>query len=287
MTVARLRRLGGGDSPIRMLLLHGMAGSTAVWDEFTACAAGQSEIWDVELPWSVTGDGSWASGTDIPGAIASALASMPLRPAGEPHADLVVAHSFGASALLELLSSGWQARVGAVVLAAPLSCPEPFDWSEIGRKVEEFPRLLEEGIAHRTGARIGPQTRRDLALRLRDLIGPLPWLRTYEYCLRAATLDLARLTTPVLIVAGADDRISAVSDVERMARKLPDVRFEIFEDCGHFPMIDRVERFTETVDMFIQVALNRIDCEPAPNGESRGVQQVAIPAAENGSLLRS
>ncbi|MFI6042580.1 alpha/beta fold hydrolase [Nocardia sp. NPDC051321] len=234
-----------------MLLLHGMAGSPAIWDGFVARAAERSEIWDVELPWSVTGDPNWALRTDIPGVIATVLDSLPRRSASLPDIDVVVAHSFGASALLELLSSSAEVRVGAVVLVTPLACPQPFDWSEIGRKVEEFPRLLAAGIANRAGGRISADTRRDLALRLRDLIGPLPWLRTYEYGLRSALLELGRLTIPVLVVAGGADRIAPVSDIEHLTRKLPDAQSVVFPDCAHFPMVDRVEQFTETVDRFV------------------------------------
>lgn len=248
----RLRRPASGPQPLQTLLLHGVAGSPAVWDEFVTRAMDRLELWDVELPWSVTGNGAWARSGDVADVIAATVRSLPPRPDGQPVADLVVAHSFGASALLEALARCPQPLAGRVVLVSPLSCPEPFDWSEIGRRVEEFPRLLEEGIANRAGRRIPPDTQWELAIRLRNLIGPLPWLRTYEYGLRSATLDVAALSVPLAVLTGRADRVTAVADVERLANRLPNARFEAFDDCGHFPMLDRAAEFAAAVDAFVR-----------------------------------
>ncbi|MFI6433720.1 alpha/beta fold hydrolase [Rhodococcus oryzae] len=245
---ARLRRSAAGNVSVRTLLIHGVAGSPAVWDGFVSRASDQLELWDVELPWAGAGDRQWAL-RDIPDTIDSVLRSLPERAGGQAPVDLIIAHSFGASALLELLAVSPRPHADRVVLVAPLTCPEPFDWSEISRRVEEFPLLLEEGIGRRA-RRLSPPMRRELAERLRDLIGPLPWLRTYEYGLRSALLDTTRLTMPILVLTGSADRVTAAVDVERLAGRLPDARLELLVGSGHFPMIDREREFTDAVNEF-------------------------------------
>lgn len=247
---ATLRRPARSGPGVRTLMLHGLAGSTTVWDGFIAEAADELELWDVELPWGAVGSGEWAITGDIASPIAATFASLPARPAGEPVVDLVIAHSFGGSALLEFLSHVPGPQAAAVVLVAPLFCGLPFDWSQIGRRAEDFPRLLEEGIANRPGRRISPELRGELARRLRDLIGPLAWLRIFEYALRAALLDRDRLPMPMLVLAGAGDEVAPAVDAQQLAARLPDARFAVFGDCGHFPMVARPSEFASTVNEF-------------------------------------
>ncbi|HYD05378.1 MAG TPA: alpha/beta hydrolase, partial [Reyranella sp.] len=51
--------------------------------------------------------------------------------------------------------------------------------------------------------------------------------------------DLERITCPALVVACRQDRLRKLEETERMARHLPNARFEVIEDCGHMAPLER------------------------------------------------
>ena len=90
--------------------------------------------------------------------------------------------------------------------------------------------------------------------RTRDLpvrISPLKTFNDKE----AATLDLRpqlqKITVPTLVMVGRHDFITNVAMAEEMARHIPNVRLEIFEDSGHFALIEEPEKFYSAVKQFV------------------------------------
>src|SRR5689334_10248887 len=51
--------------------------------------------------------------------------------------------------------------------------------------------------------------------------------------------DLERITCPALVVACRQDRLRRLAETERMAKHLPNSRFEVIEDCGHMAPLER------------------------------------------------
>jgi len=93
---------------------------------------------------------------------------------------------------------------------------------------------------------------------------------TVRYLIRVAkaTRDdnvrarLSRLTTPTLIVWGADDRITPPHVAEEFHRLIPGSRLTIIPQCGHAPPIERPQQFAAAVDTFLRMPL----AEAAPLG---------------------
>jgi len=90
--------------------------------------------------------------------------------------------------------------------------------------------------------------------RTRDLpvrISPLKTFNDKE----AATLDLRpqlqKITVPTLVMVGRHDFITNVAMAEEMARHIPNARLEIFEDSGHFALIEEPEKFYSAVKQFV------------------------------------
>jgi 2-hydroxy-6-oxonona-2,4-dienedioate hydrolase len=69
------------------------------------------------------------------------------------------------------------------------------------------------------------------------------------YDARAA---LARVTCPVLMVWGAEDRATPPHAWERAARELPRCEFSTLPDCGHSPMLERPDAFTDLLLAFLR-----------------------------------
>jgi pimeloyl-ACP methyl ester carboxylesterase len=101
--VALLQRNTGGDKP-RILLLHGLAATGAVWTPLSACLPGAAQVSAPDLPGH--GAAPRAAAYDLT-ALAAAVAG------GEP--DLIVGHSLGGYVALALASGNYGDRPRAVL----------------------------------------------------------------------------------------------------------------------------------------------------------------------------
>ena len=77
---------------------------------------------------------------------------------------------------------------------------------------------------------------------------------------------LSKIEAPVLIAWGRNDMLVPVRDAQEYARLIgPNARYEIFDDTGHVPMIERPTRFNELVRGF----LSERTPEPQPGPVAR------------------
>ena len=71
----------------------------------------------------------------------------------------------------------------------------------------------------------------------------------------APTMDLrqhlATITAPTLVIVGRHDFITNVSMAEEMVKHIPRARLEIFEDSGHFAVVEEPAKFYRVVHDFI------------------------------------
>jgi pimeloyl-ACP methyl ester carboxylesterase len=72
---------------------------------------------------------------------------------------------------------------------------------------------------------------------------------------RAARPDyrdlLTRVTVPALVVVGADDTYTPVSDAAAMHAALPDSALHIIEGTAHMPNLERPKEFNEALESFL------------------------------------
>ncbi len=62
---------------------------------------------------------------------------------------------------------------------------------------------------------------------------------------------IIRLTQPVLVITGDDDRIVPTENSLRLARELPNSVLAVFPDCGHVPQEECPELFLDAVSKFL------------------------------------
>jgi proline iminopeptidase len=71
----------------------------------------------------------------------------------------------------------------------------------------------------------------------------------------APTLDLrahlAAIRVPTLVIVGRHDFITNVAMAEEMVRRIPGARLEIFEDSGHFVLVEEPEKFYQVIRRFV------------------------------------
>ncbi len=72
----------------------------------------------------------------------------------------------------------------------------------------------------------------------------------------APTMDLRPqlkdITVPTLVIVGRHDFITNVAMAEEMVRHIPHARLEIFEDSGHFALVEEPEKFYRTIKEFVE-----------------------------------
>ncbi|WBC07489.1 alpha/beta hydrolase [Micromonospora sp. WMMA1947] len=234
----------------RVLLLNGLAGSPTIWRPFAQRVPAEIELWGAELPWASGGDPRWqAAGGTTTDVVAEALAGVPRG------ADVVIAHSFAANALLELLCRRVPDRLQAVVLVSPFyrATPDRFDWSDISFYLNNFHRILAEGIRVSAAQPPADEVVERMALRLRERIGPYGWMRFFDAYLRTPFLDLTGVLVPVLVIGGRRDIAVPIEDVEALAQALPAGRLARVAASGHFAMAEHPPWFTSVVQDFLAV----------------------------------
>lgn len=127
------------------------------------------------------------------------------------------------------------------------------EWAGDYETAEDFASLWSEEI--RFYFKEYNQRAEAYRLRTRDLpirVTPLKVFNEHE----AKTMDLrpnlGRVRVPALVIVGRHDFVTNTSMAEEMARHLPDAELVVFEDSGHFPMVEEPEKFRRTIQAFVQ-----------------------------------
>lgn len=260
VVVRRVRR-GADPDPLRVLLLHGLCGSAALWDPFVGLADAGCELWSADLPWRGTGVAGWPD-RPVEEWLGQAVAELP------GGADVLMAHSFGTSAVLRWLDRQTPAPDGrflvggrplrGLVLVSPLYRADPadFDWESIVYYIEEFDGIVADGLRMSAGRALPADRLRAVALRVRDLVGPYGWIRFFETYLRMPDVRGERLAMPVLVVSGELDAVAFPTDAEALGKALPSATVHVLPDCRHYPMVTATETFAGLSNTFLRTLQN-------------------------------
>ena len=245
-----------GDGP-RLVMLHGWALNSHVWDDIVEPLAARFTVARVDLPGH--GDSPWPPRFDDLGSLAQALA---------PHLEtssIVVGWSLGSLAALQL-ALAHPAAVRALVLVA--GTPRFLNDAHWRHGVD--PDVLEE-FAERLRQDQEGTVRDFLALQVRGDERAMQTLRT----LRRRVLDsgsthpaalaaglevlkradlresLSSISVPALVIAGEHDRLTPVEGSRELASGLRRARFALVEQAAHAPFISHRDVFLREVEQFL------------------------------------
>jgi proline iminopeptidase len=91
--------------------------------------------------------------------------------------------------------------------------------------------------------------------RTKDLPVRMAPLKTFNDQ-EAGSMDLrphlSKITVPTLVIVGRHDFITNVAMAEEMVKHIPNARLEIFEDSGHFPLVEEPEKFYRVIKEFVE-----------------------------------
>jgi proline iminopeptidase len=72
----------------------------------------------------------------------------------------------------------------------------------------------------------------------------------------AATMDLRpylkQITAPTLVIVGRHDFITNIAMAEEMVKHIPNARLAVFEDSGHFALVEEPEKFYSVIKRFVE-----------------------------------
>jgi pimeloyl-ACP methyl ester carboxylesterase len=237
-------RRGGAGTPL--LYLHGASGAPVILP-FMEKLAGSFEVLVPEHPgFGLSDEPEWLENIhDLAYFYLDFLGHLDLRNV------IVVGASIGGWLALEMAVRD-AARIRSLVLVGPAGISAPgvqaadiFLWSpeELVRNLFHDPKLAEARLAE-------PVTpgEVDLALKNRHTAARLAWEpRLHDPFLHKW---LHRVTVPVKIVWGENDRILPVAYAREFKRLLPHAEIEIVPNCGHLPQAEQADRFCDSVLRF-------------------------------------
>jgi pimeloyl-ACP methyl ester carboxylesterase len=214
----------GNGSGRTVALVHGIGDSWRGWSALAERLDDSWRIFALDFPWRSTSDVGWRAAVPPEGWIARGLAGLDAPP------DVVIGHSFGATALLHLLVAV-PASVRAAVLLAPAYLRPDSD-----RPTAEHCRsLVEQTVLELVREHIRGD---EGAERLARIIAPDVWRRFATSIIAAVDatrrLPLGEVTLPALVVADPADPVLADDDAVALARAMPGARLVFKRDVGHF-----------------------------------------------------
>ena len=63
---------------------------------------------------------------------------------------------------------------------------------------------------------------------------------------------LKQITAPTLVIVGRHDFITNIAMAEEMVKHIPNARLEVFEDSGHFALVEEPEKFYSVIKRFVE-----------------------------------
>jgi pimeloyl-ACP methyl ester carboxylesterase len=253
-----------GQGPV-LLLIHGIAGTNAVWEEVFPEFATDHTVIAPDLPGH--GESGASAGDYSLGAMAATARDL-LIALGHERAT-VIGHSLGGGVAMQfsylfpdyterlvLISSGGLGRsVNPALRLAALPGAELVT-AQLGRAARLAGRVLPSPAlpGGRVAAEIGrsvsaladSQTRNAFHATLRAVVGP-----DGQRVFAGDRLYLAE-EMPTLIIWGGRDAIIPVGHGHRAHAAMPGSRFVVLEQAGHFPPLEDPRGVTDAVREFIQ-----------------------------------
>jgi pimeloyl-ACP methyl ester carboxylesterase len=246
-------RLGAvnGSGPL-LALVHGLEDRWESWAPLVQCLDRSWRLLAFDMPWRTGNSYRWRQ-VGTPGAwLARALERV-----NEP-LDVIVGHSFGANAVLELLATADPPPSHCAVLLSPFYRPQdlPITWEVFEQSRRSFDRIVGQGLRARLGDRNAAVTEEILQIMAvksgTDRIGPLGFMALFEQFAASADLALGAVTVPTLILSSTSDPSLAHGRAEALARQMPCATVVLSDDLAHFCHVQDAASVVGALKAFLQ-----------------------------------
>ena len=229
------------------ITLHGMEEN---WDVFesTLERLRPTPALRLDMPWSGQKGYDWGlNDTPLAQRLLCALKQLPHQP------RIVIAHSFGTSALLSYIDKYGTSAFDALILISPfyLFNEQEFDWEALQYYGGFYQQFLESTVTVRMKKTLDPDIQSRMAEHIKNKIGPFGCILSLYQLIRSRSFDLTRIQIPTLVITGEDDFYSLPDHCQRIADTLPQGECSIIKDSGHFSMIDDPQTVANHIQKFI------------------------------------
>lgn len=251
----RVHELGAGPP---VLLLHGSGPGTTAWGAWAPVATALAAEHRVVAPDQAGFGSTPAPGGARPGLRSWVGQAAELMDALGIDRYAVVGHSMGGAVALALAAARPVAVtrvVGVGSMGAPMGLPPALDrlWGARPGQARTLLELLFHDPALVTGTAVLVREEAMVAgARAFAPLFPPPrdrWVRD----LTLAPSTVAGVAAPVLLVHGAQDRITPLRDAALpLLESLPDARLHALGRCGHVPAVEHPAAFVRLVRDFLE-----------------------------------
>ncbi len=233
----------------QLVTIHGMVEPPDIWrGVMEKIAPGFCRGFEISMPWHCDQGYYWGLEAKPGEWLEPVFSALPAGP------KVVLAHSFGANALLDVLQRQPGSDIDSLVLLSPYykSSYEDFTWDMFRRFVSEFEAFVAASIRIRPGAeRMSAASITMLIDKVKEKYGSYSWVEFYELYARTPGLKLDTLKMPTLVLGGDRDLSILPDDLHALKKGLSNARFEILRNCGHFGMVEQPEAITAVIQKFI------------------------------------
>ncbi|MFI6042479.1 alpha/beta fold hydrolase [Nocardia sp. NPDC051321] len=237
-----------------LVFVHGLEDSWRSWRPLAQRLDPAWRMAAVDLPWG-TGSGHRWRRDGLPATHLARLVATRAEPV-----DVLVGHSFGANAILELLATQ-QISVRAAVLLAPSYWPPtaPDGWDLFERAKRNFRQTLASSLRIRLGRRletVPAAVLESMVDKAFDRIGPLGFVAWFEQLVGSGRLPLERITLPILLVSSPSDPSLGRRRATELTERLPNAEQLLLDpEYHHFSHVDRPASVAELITEFVGKAL--------------------------------
>ncbi|MEU7722420.1 alpha/beta fold hydrolase [Streptomyces tibetensis] len=233
-----------------LVLVHGFEDGPDTWSPLARRLPPHLRLYALQLPWSSGSSHRWADEGGPALWLEKALALVPDRP------ETIVAHSFGATTLLDLLARRPAFHQPPAVLVAPVYRPHdrPLDPEFYAEALRRFRGVLGEGLRARLGRRaatVPADIVEAMTGKVRERVEPQGFLQFYAALARTADLPLHRITSPVRLVSGQHDPSAPPEAVRELLRRLPAAEATQDPSFGHFCQVQAPEAVAAHIVEFL------------------------------------
>lgn len=238
-----------------MVFLHGLVGLNDHWDEVVARVADRCRCVCLQIP-LLDLRGSDCSVQGVTEMTAGFLRTLLPELEGERGPGVLVGNSFGGHVACRVAIDAPELVKGLVLAGASGLIERPL--AETKRFSEIQTRPTREWINEKIGELFFDRSRiypgdLDRAHKELNERGKARAMVRLSRSARKNHLggELDALQQPTLLIWGREDIVTPPEAAEEFLKLLPDARIEWYERCGHVPMVEHPERFSESLASFV------------------------------------
>jgi pimeloyl-ACP methyl ester carboxylesterase len=249
-TLTRDLAPGAPGGPV-VAFVHGLEDSWTSWLPLAGALDPTWRLHALDLPWRPGNDYRWRSRSPAHW-VTQGLDGLAAPP------DVVVAHSYGANAILQLLCCAFDPGLGrAVALLCPFyRLPDrPPTWRMFDRSRATFDQHVRDGVRIRMGDRAAstePDVLESMMSKTLDRVGPSGFLAVFEQFVASGDLPLGAVGLPALVLAGGADATLSREAAVALAAGMPRASLHFQDDYDHFCHIKQARGVAEHVAKLVE-----------------------------------